>query len=485
LKLIESQDTIQIALLVTILIASIIPVSVIYSQASNTISSVGYIAPTIDISVNSSKVICINNLSLGFMLHGEWKSWRDSSIRRGLARDANFKLIRFFSHRVEPCTYWNESTKTGVFNWTDVDLLVQRIFEIGAEPLVTIGFYSRTENSMLGPQGMANNSATGLPYPESWAVYCAEWVKHFEKVGLPVRFYEIVNEPDLYFGFVDRTKLSHFVELWNTAARSMRVINDSILLSHCAIMFTHVMDYWLQNGDDVDFLSFHKYDCWVTSGSGYHDDATILARAELRYFDFVGDARKRWFKARGKLLPLINSESNLNSAYDGGADPRIQQIVGAVWTALVLRMGILEGLSYNVYYSFSSASYGKTSPTGGAGFGMVNSINNQPWYPYYVHYMLGNNLVAGDSIVNVTSSSDDIRSIAWVHGRTLNILLICKVDQRRIVYLHGVEGELNMSKVDNTIPWETPSVQTDAISSTDLLIINGYTVALLQTSAHS
>jgi hypothetical protein len=114
---------------------------------------------------------------------------------------------------------------------------------------------------------------------------------------------------------------------------------------------------------------------------------------------------------------------------------------------------------------------------------MINNDGFKPWYPYYVQHMIGNNLAIGDSIVYSYSSSDDVRSLAWIHQETLNILLINKVDQNRTVHLHGVTGTLNLYKIDNTIPWTTPSVQTDIINSSQPLIMQGYTVALLQMSA--
>jgi len=111
---------------------------------------------------------------------------------------------------------------------------------------------------------------------------------------------------------------------------------------------------------------------------------------------------------------------------------------------------------------------------------MVNSDNNKPWYPYYVQKMIATNLAVGDQLVDVVCSSNDIRSIAWIHNGKLNVLLTCKVVDSRAVYLYGVEGQLSFSKVDNTISWETPSIQTGIISSTEPLIVNGYTVTLLQ-----
>ena len=446
--------------------------------------------PQIDITVDSSTIIGVNNLSLGFMLDHEWKNWRDSSVLRELARNAGFKLVRFFDWKhssCKPCNYWNESTHTGTFNWTDMDLLVNRIFEIGAEPLIALGCYADGRSHV--PSGMAVNQDTGLPYPESFAAYASEFVKHFEVVELPVRFYEIWNEPFFYFyedWVANEKKLFNFMELFNTTYTQMHQADSKILVGNDASLYRVFLDYWVQRGGKLDFLGFHKYGSY----GFYESDAIGLQRAEQRSFVTSGlfysveDARKIWFEARGVILPAINSETNFSAKYKNGTDPRIQQMVGAVWTALQLRAGILNGLSYSIYYSYASrASWEQANkPSGGFGFGMINLDNNEPWYPYYVQMLLGNSLSVGDQIAESASSSDDIKSLAWVHFGALNILLINKVDQPRTIFLQGVSGQLNFSKIDNTISYLTPSIHTGTSNSAEPLILNGYTIIFLQVS---
>jgi hypothetical protein len=65
--------------------------------------------------------------------------------------------------------------------------------------------------------------------------------------------------------------------------------------------------------------------------------------------------------------------------------------------------------------------------------------------------------------------------------RKLNILIICKLDEPRKLHIDGVEGQLNVLKMIDSIPWRTPKLQTGLLASTDPLPLNGYTVALLQT----
>ena len=460
------------------------------SSASLISVGFGYLTPA-DVTVDARTQIGTNRFSVAFKLDYEWKRWRDSSVLRQLAKDANFKLVAFSTWKSDSpraCTYWYESTQTGTFDWTNVDSLVRRIFELGAEPFVILGGYDMS--SQFRPKGMATNPATGLPYPSSWAAYSAQWVKHFKAVGLPVKYYEINTEGFKYFGWnaaYGLTKLQNYINVWNAAARAMRAVDPTIRISDDSITMPKVFDYWLTHGDDVDFLDFHKYDSYsfVPGTSGYYTSAQLLSMADTRCYvtssNFYGidDARQKWMNARGKFLPVINSETNLDSAWSSGTDIRIQQMVGAVWTALMLRVSVFEGLDYSVYFQFASSAH-YTSV--GDGFGMVNTDNNQPWYPYYVNKLFGSNLGIGDSLLSTTSTSSDLRTLAWIHGTKLNVLLIHKVDQARTVNLHGLQGQFNFSKIDNTISWQTPSVQKGVIDASKPLTLNGYTILLLQSN---
>jgi hypothetical protein len=465
-------------------------------SGTHTISAIGAIdfLPTVNVSVDASKRVGTNNLSLGFMLDWHrWVTFENSPTRKQMAQDAGFKLVRVFDFRkissygypnLMPCTSWNESTKTGTWDWTQVDGLARTIFGVGAQPLFCLG-YATTNIQNYIPPGMTVNSTTELPNPQSYAAYAKEWVKHFRIIGLPVRYYQIMNEPYHYFGWSPSPKLGYYADLWNTAARTMRSENSNISLSQDSMTVKMVLDYWLTHGDNVDFLDFHKYD----SGSiGQYSDAEMFNRAETVQFETlagssyygVDDARQKWLAARGRWLPIINSESNFGYAWETGTDPKIQQIAGAVWLALVLRTAMLKGLTYSVYFEFSSSKSQQQAQGTGWGFGMINEDNNQPWLPYYVNKMIGDNLGVADEIVTTQSSSNDIRTVAWLDQGKINILLISKANAPRSVILQGTSGQINVSWVDNMTSYQTPSLQTGKINSSDRLTMNSYTVALLQ-----
>jgi hypothetical protein len=237
-----------------------------------------------------------------------------------------------------------------------------------------------------------------------------------------------------------------------------------------------VLDYFISHGENLDFISFHRYGASALDAT----DEEILTAAETRYLyesssKYSPDQAVNVYKnAKGISLPIIMSEGNLNSAYSSGTDPRTRTVFGSVYTALSIRMFVLLNFKYCVYFTFGSSAMD--------GIGMVNIDDNQPWYPYYAQQMIGNNLAPGDALVNTTSSSEDIRSLAWIHDTHLNVLLICKTDQNRSVSVNGIAGQADYFKIDSSIPWQTPSIQTGTTNLNTLFTIRGYTVLLLKTN---
>ena len=477
-----------IATVLGILLLSMNAGAIAIQSSTTTISSSGTISylPLINLSVNTQNVIGTNNLSLGFNLHFYWEreTWRTRSAMQQLTVDMNTKMIRLFDYQLSPCSNWNDETKTGTFDWTYTDTIITAILDAGATPLIALGFID--SHNIYVPSGMSITD-TGLPDPDSFAAYAREWVKHFKQAGLPVKHYEIFNEASYYFypnWNWNEAKAGHFLTLYNTAYNAMHNESEEILVGNDAALHRKFLDFWKAKGGKLDFLSFHKYDCDNLAMG----DTTPLDRADQRYFVTdsyfygVNDARELW----GTDLPAIASEANWAAFCSQGTDTRIHQVVGAVWLALVLRKSMLENVQYNLYYSFSSSKSWELAnkATGGWGFGMINQDDNQPWYPYYVQNLIGRNLSVGDSLLETSSSSNDVKSIAWLHNGILNYLIICKVDEPRTLRLQGLSGELDFAKIDNTISYVTPRVQSGKMDSDEPIVVNGFTVIRLQTSIY-
>jgi hypothetical protein len=506
----------------------IVPLDILSGFLNNILGTSGT-TPSVIISVDSSKSIGSNNLSLGFFLDypQEWKAFRDRPAQQQLAKDANFKIIHIndrhmgsldYSKGVGPCNSWNETKKDcNKWNWADVDSVVKAIYDSGAEPMIVLSKWtggSGTAGSTSGtptvPPGMYINSATMLPYPSSYADFVAAWIKHFKSKGYPwnqTKYYELYGEIQTYFGWSwyqrNVTRTAYFIDLFNAAYARMHQENPQVKVSFDASTLKWVFDRLLTNGVGIDSFNFHKYDDWksasnpIGSSNGPFIDAEMFQRAEDIYYRVndtdtyeVDYVRRAWQKKTGVWPELTMSEGNWNGAANP-TDERIQQMAGAVRTALVLRMGMLKGENYNVYFSFSSDAYWETQTWGsGRGYGLIDSDShhtvtqsyNNPYYPYYVHKMIGPNLAVGDSIVNSYSNYNNVSSIAWTHNGKLNILLIHKSTGSKTISLSGVTGIFNYQKIDNTYPYDNAQIQTGTIDASSVITLNGYTVMLLQSS---
>jgi hypothetical protein len=472
-----NKNYINIIFTLVILILPSYASSIIFATQTTSIkiSSTGSInySSASSVSIDLSREIGDNVLSLGFQLDGpDISPWSNNEYLRTYSKDANFVFVRFFEHRYgKPCTYWDETTKTGTWDWSKIDTVVKQIFDIKAEPLIVLGFYSWTLFKISSaPNGMSTNSVTGLPDPDQWGAYCAAWVKHFKDVGLPVKYYEIINEPYHYFGWpATEPKLSYYMALYNSAATSMRNVNPTIKLGNDASTMKLVLNAFIQKGEPLDFISFHRY--------GLQDltdpDSKAITNAETLYmvdsstFYAPGQAVQVYQNAKGVTLPLINSEGNIS---DEETDPRAHTILGGVYTALSIRTYILAKVSYCVYYHMA----GKSNT-----MGMIDTDTKKPYYAYFVNKMIGTSLSAGDKLYYSTSPSDNLRSLVWIHNGKTCILLILKADTSMTFTVKGVTGSYTYEKIDGSIDWQSAAMQTGSYNGGNLSL-NGYTVLLLK-----
>lgn len=384
-----------------------------------------------------------------------------------------------------PCTSWNEATKTGTWNWATIDNLVDKIYSIDAQPMITIGFYSWSKHYFTDlPSGMTTNyQNTKLPNPSQFAAYITVWIEHFKARGTPITYWELFNEPQHFFN--DGGTCSSFKNFMNPVLSAMKTADPNVKVGCDNSMVTWnqggsegAFNVWFaKNINSVGFLSWHRY----LTGSKSTTDSSLFDKAindeggTYGANSFINPARQVYYNAKGTWLNSIQTEANIDYSYSTGTDQRIQQMSGAVGTALALRTEILNGnVLYNIYMQLASGS------TDSSKFGMINLDNNQPWYPYYVQYMLSGlgGLSVGDSVVQSSSSSSNVIPLVWKDGSTTNILLINRSPSSMAVALSGVSGAVSWWKIDNS----SKTMQTGSTSflSTSTFTLNGYTVMLLR-----
>ena len=476
------------------------------SHHSYNISSTGSInySPIV-VKVDYGNRTSINGLTLGTQIN-DWAEFPYKQVPMDKAKAVNLGLIRIFvggSGDFIVCTNWNEATRTGTYDWTRFDGIIQAIFDVGAEPLVTIGGDNRL------PSGMSVNSASEEGYPldpKDFAKYCADIVRHCDiEKGWGIKYWEIWNEPIWY----NRNSITEFVSIFNEAQAQMHAVDPSILCGNDMSNIKNWFEDYLANAQGMGFLSFHKY---CTGRNEYYkpppeDDSVVMARAgELTWYGDIAnfayppsEIRSRWYEKRGELLPVICSETNVNWCYWGanyewvGTDPRQQTAFGSAWYAEELRAFILDGVSSSIYYVFASNDESIPSKpstwTGGMGYGMMRS--DSPYelcYPYFTNLLIGNNLDAGDEIFESSSSNfTAVSSLAWIHDGSYKILLIGKTSDSVLVTV-DVTGNVNGTKPvliqriegsgieggiqESSIPYSNPLE----------ISLNGYSVTLLTIS---
>ncbi|MGD8546037.1 MAG: dockerin type I domain-containing protein [Candidatus Bathyarchaeota archaeon] len=441
------------------------------------------------INVDPTVALMRNKLQIGFQPLYSSSNLNSRSDVLQLYKDLKPKIVRVFdwrpeSERLDPCVRWYESSRSGSFDWRDVDRIIDMIFDMGAEPLICLGssgsmYPASRYDSRYLPRGMTLQSNT-LPAYDQFAAYCREWVEHFKETNRPVRYYEIWNEAHGYFdwGGEDTTRLRSWMDFWITCEREMHAENPDILIGNDQTNMKKVLEAFIDRDANLGFISYHKYD----TGSRTTPDSEVFTAAEtLRFQETSNDygakgAQERWYEAKRELIPIINSESNMNWGYSP-TDPRLQKMSGAVWNALCLRKEVLEGVDYHVYFDEYSYTGWNGVPEG---FGMVDwSREPKKWYPYYVYLWFGNHLAFGDMIIE-TSSSGNIRSLGWLGNNMMNILIIHKASYTETARIQGVQGEFKYYKIDESYSYTSPRMQEGTLDITKDIVLNGYTVMLLQ-----
>jgi hypothetical protein len=161
-------------------------------------------------------------------------------------------------------------------------------------------------------------------------------------------------------------------------------------------------------------------------------------------------------------------------------------MVGTVWLALILRTEILSNVQYNCYYQFSSSESKELqiprNINGGFGFGMINDDSFQPYYPYLLYKLIGTNIAVGDEIIKSTSTSDNVRVLAWLHDGKTYTLVISKVDLPTLVKFVDLHEGVQFHLIDNSIPYTNPQVQEGIVNASNQILLKGYAVVLLESN---
>ena len=436
-------------------------------------------AASVTVTVNLGSTVVTNALRLGFQLDGrDISSFRGSSNLRQLATDANMAVVRFFPQRLdEPLNNFGSWS----WDWTLIDDLVTKIIASGAEPMPVLGFCG--SSGFSSPSPLPDNPTYDAPYVNDFKNYTEEWVEHFVSVGLDVNYYELVNEAHHWFGWggTDTAKRSYFGTLYNAAYDAMKAIDGTLKIGFDNSMISsNGLSTWLAQNIDVDFLSWHAY----LTGSKTATNSSLITAANTDEGatyggnDFIVPARTVWNTYGHGLLPVIQGEGNLNYAYTGGTDPRIQSMLNAVTEAIRIRMYVYEEcVTHHIFFDFAGDSSSSTI------FGMVDRSTLELFPPYYTFKMIQGigGLTAGNPVFSTSSSSSGVYVMGWNTSTTTNILLINSVTTSNTISFSGVSGTWDYYKIDEYYS----GLQEGTVNLASGVTCNGYSVVLLQSSGGS
>lgn len=450
------------------------------------------------VTANFASSIGTNNLTVGTQLdYARIKEFPTSTTFKTLAGNAHLGIFRIFEREipngagtVTPCTQWYSIAHTGSFDWSYCDALVTALESINAEPLICLGFMWSTGMTNYLPTGMTLNTTTKMPNPSDYAAYASTFVSHY---GNRVTHYQIVNEPYQFTGWSpNMTRLADYLRLYNATRTAMKAINANLIISFDSDCQQTTLDYLISNNIPIDAIDFHKYDNGVIDPNSpyYETDSKLFADAESYYYTnnapyslSVKSAQTYYYSHTGRRIPIYLTETNMNSAWQTGTDPRQLSNMGATWTALNIRACILSNVSYFVYYQFANGrAYEMSKPAHGYGFGMIDDDSDTPYYPYWTIDIIQTHLSVGDTLYSSSSNSSSIRTLAWTHAGHNYVLVIHNSTALTDTLLFsGISGTLHYQKTDYTISFLNSQIQTGTVSSTTPITLKGYTIALFWT----
>ncbi|MCI4363605.1 MAG: hypothetical protein L3K13_04795 [Thermoplasmata archaeon] len=359
-------------------------------------------------------------------------------------------MVRWAMDYVAPAT-WNSAKGTVSFNYANFAPIVNFTRSLHTTTFLSVSAGSWGDGNLL-PAGMPLNTSllvnyyghgTGyFPALGPYKTYITQFAKDMAANKWTITYWNIGNEIPVA---INLTLAAAFGNVFNVAEKAIHSVFPNALVGSDILMGHHEIGFFEKYLHNVGFLSFHAYPagnlcagtayCVPNNVNEYYRDAQVLQVSSLfhGYWQFMQPRKAQWswFNATHHWIPVIDSESNLNSAQNFGSDPRQQNLFGAAWLGSLLIDGSHQNLSSEVYYSLFSTyplPPSRTSALGGWGFGlMTEGANDVPtrYAPYYATTFWAQNVPQGAKGLAVTNSQPSmIRTYAVHDGANLSLFLV-------------------------------------------------------------
>jgi len=314
-------------------------------------------------------------------------------------------FYRIQTHMAEP------SLADGVWDFTQLDRIIDAAISFGAEPMICISF----PPSWFFSPAPTHAEAMRLRKPfdlDAYAEHCARLVQHYmigKYQNKPVLWWEIGNEVELH-----DWSSNYYLKVYQTVSERLRKLSPRLRLGGPVTAGPNPAwaEELLRNASgSVDFLAYHQY--------GYSEpfdtpDSYIMSRTPLyrttaeRYSKIIRE------QAPQKPIPLIITETNSSWRYHEGTDPRIRTPFGAAWTASVIGQFLAGGGDAICYFTLNG------------GFGsMWEEKGKVVIYPVWHSLWLYRKFFHGELIAS-TSDVETIEAYAWRNEKERGFFLINK-----------------------------------------------------------
>ena len=276
-----------------------------------------------------------------------------------------------------------------------------------------------------------------FPTPAAYAEYLTAFAKDLKSHGWSIPYWNIGNEVPIW---ISKTYAEAFAVVFNAGAGAIHSVFPNALVGSDVLTAQGRMSLLrfdpegrglprvplLPRREPLRGSEF----CIPNNVNGYLTDPSTLA-ASYPYphsWQFISPRSSQlgWHNLTGHWLPVLDTETNLNTAQSDGSDPRLQTLFDAAWLAESYITASAQSMKGVVSYSLLSAYPTPKSPStllGAWGFGLgvePTSTTETLYAPYWAAELWGSSVPAGAKELEVqTANSYYVPAIAVHDGSVI------------------------------------------------------------------
>jgi hypothetical protein len=423
------------------------------------------------ITVNPGKSDGTHAPGLGFQMGNLPTNDPDYTTMAGAVHPSVVRIVQLY----QAPSVWDNSTHKPIFDFAPMWPLVNFTAANGSGLFISFPAGSWGDGNTL-PSGMPLNRSLPIdwtqansigyfPTTTAYATYLTTFAQAVKANGWNISYWNLGNEVPV----ANTSEASAFAVVFNAGARAIHGVFPSALVGSDVLLVKSKLGLFAQSMKGVGFIAFHAYPaeglctpvtvyCVPDNVNNYNRNAQVLAKTTnysgFAVFEAPRSAQWAWYNATGKWLPIIDAETNLNSAQGDGTDPRQQTLFGAAWLAYSLIQAARENVSAEIVHCYESINplpASATSAYGGWGFGLTAEGNNDAnlkFAPYYVAELWGNHFPAGAAGLQISDNqSKFVIAYAVQNATALSVLVDNLVGTSTSVTLSVSGGKWNASQL--------------------------------------